>query len=86
MMRNTAKKSHRKTSPLYVIVFVILVIYVVVLLVPLIWGLFISFVSRDAYSEYLHNPLVLPTSYTFENYINGFKDFKIKKYRKFYFK
>lgn len=84
MMRNTAKKSHRKTSPLYVIVFVILVIYVVVLLVPLIWGLFISFVSRDAYSEYLHNPLVLPTSYTFENYINGFKDFKIKPLGSFY--
>lgn len=71
-------KPHRKTNALYVVVFITLIIYVVVLLMPLIWGLFISFVDRDAYSEYLHNPLVLPTSYTFDNYINGFADFQIK--------
>ena len=71
-------RKRRKTNPFYITIFVILTIYVVVLMVPLIWGLFISFVSRDAYSEYLHNPLVLPSVYTFENYINGFNDFKIK--------
>ena len=71
-------KPRRKTSPLYVIVFIVLVIYVLVLLLPLSWGLFISFVDRDAYSEYLKNPLALPSSYTFSNYINGFTDFAIK--------
>ena len=78
MMNSIVRRKHRKTSPLFVIVFVILIIYVVVLLIPLIWGLFISFVSRDAYSDYLHNPLTLPTSYSFMNYINGFNDFNIK--------
>lgn len=71
-------KPRRKTSPLYVVVFIVLVIYVLVLLLPLSWGLFVSFVDRDAYSEYLKNPLVLPSSYTFNNYINGFTDFAIK--------
>ena len=78
MMKNSISKPHRKTSPLYVAVFIILMIYVFVLLIPLVWGLFISFVSRDAYSEYLHNPLILPTDYSFSNYINGFNDFSIK--------
>ena len=78
MTKRSLLKPRRKTSPLYVVVFIILVIYVVVLLLPLVWGLFVSFVSRDAYSEYLHNPLSFPTSYTFENYINGFKDFVVK--------
>ncbi len=78
MMKRINNKVHHKTSPLFVIVFIVLIIYVVVLLIPLIWGLFISFVSRDAYSEYLHNPLTLPTSYSFMNYINGFNDFNIK--------
>ena len=78
MMKNNISKPHRKTSPLYVAVFIILMIYVFVLLIPLVWGLFISFVSRDAYSEYLHNPLILPTDYSFSNYINGFNDFSIK--------
>lgn len=78
MTRRSLLKPHRKTSPLYITVFVILIIYVVVLLMPLIWGLFVSFVSRDAYSDYIKNPLVFPTGYTFDNYINGFNDFVVK--------
>ena len=78
MVKVCKQKSHRKTNPLFVGIFIVLIIYVIVLLLPLIWGLFISLVSRDAYSEYLHNPLVLPNSYSFDNYINGFNDFAIK--------
>lgn len=78
MIKKIPLKKNRKTSPLYVSTFIILIIYVVILLIPLLWGLFVSFVPRDAYSEYLHNPLALPTSYTFNNYINGFNDFAIK--------
>ena len=77
-MRNKIIKEHRKTNAFYVSIFITLIIYVVILLVPLIWGLFISFLSHEAYSEYLHNPLVFPTDYSFANYINGFKDFTIK--------
>ena len=68
-------KKHRKTSPLFVAIFTILIIYVVVLLVPLIWGIFVSFLTKEAYSKYLENPLVFPTGYSFENYINGFNQF-----------
>lgn len=79
MMKSKAmRKQHHEISPFFVVVFVILIIYVVVLLVPLIWGIFISFLTRDAYSDYLHNPLVFPTDYSFANYINGFNDFAIK--------
>lgn len=77
-MRNKIIKEHRKTNAFYVSIFITLIIYVVILLIPLIWGLFISFLSHEAYSEYLHNPLVFPTDFSFANYINGFKDFTIK--------
>lgn len=78
MRKSKFFRKREKTSPFYVVVFIALVIYVAVLLIPLIWGLVISFMTRDAYSDYLHNPLVLPNDYSFENYLNGFKDFKIK--------
>lgn len=71
-------RTRRKISPFYVSIFVVLLLYVIILLIPLIWGLFVSFLTRDAYSDYLHNPLVLPTDYSFTNYINGFNDFTIK--------
>lgn len=77
-MRKKVMKKHLNTNPFYVSIFIILIIYVVILVVPLAWGLFISFLSHDAYSEYLHNPLVFPTDYSFTNYIKGFNDFTIK--------
>ena len=77
-MRKRVMKKHLNTNPFYVSIFIILIIYVVILVVPLAWGLFISFLSHDAYSEYLHNPLVFPTDYSFTNYIKGFNDFTIK--------
>ena len=70
-------KKNRTFSPLFAVLFALLIIYIIVLLVPVIWSIFVSFIDVTDYYDYLKNPLVLPSHLVFDNYINGVRDFNM---------
>ena len=76
-LTSTFNKKKRAFSPLFVVLFSLLVVYILVLIIPVVWSIIISFVDVNDYYDYLKNPLVLPNHFVFENYINGIRDFNM---------
>ena len=70
-------RKKRTFSPLFAVLFALLVVYVLVLMIPVIWSILISLVDVADYYDYLKNPLVLPNHLVFDNYINGIRDFNM---------
>ena len=71
------QKRKWKFSPFFAVIFVLLIVYIAVLVVPVVWSIIVSFMDTADYYDYLKNPLVFPNSFTFQNYINGVNDFNM---------
>lgn len=71
------KTWQKKTSPMYIVCFIILCIYFLFLVFPLLWGIFVSFIPSASYMQYRTHPFQWPSKMTFQNYVHGFEAFKI---------
>ncbi len=65
------EKNKKAISVFNVIILSLLILQTILILIPYFWALFQTFKSKI---EYDNNPLGLPKTWTFENYVNAFKN------------
>ena len=67
----------KKTSILYIISIILLLIYFLVLIIPLIWGLYVSFIPSNIWFKYKENPLNFSIKIDLTNYKHAFDNFEV---------
>lgn len=67
------RKREEKFSPMFLVLFIMLILYTLCILLPMVWGLLQSF--QDP--EKLYNPIPWPLDFQFSNYIEAFQKFYV---------
>ena len=69
------QKTFKTTSPLYIVIFIVLLFYVAFLLYLMFWGII---TSLKTVGEFNDNVMGLPNDFTFNNFITIFNNFYVR--------
>lgn len=74
-LKKNVKKTFRTTSPLYIVLFISLIIYVAFMFYLMFWG---TITSLKDVGEFNDNVLGLPKSMTFKNFVTIYNNFYVR--------
>ena len=73
-LKKLFSKKLKKPNPVFVLVGIVLMVYSISLIFALTWAFMTSFKTR---TEYINNPIGLPTTFHFSNYAVAFQNFGV---------